>query len=232
MDMDQELLAELDDYFGYAKPAPSSRPERPPTRRPVVKRKIYKSGSKLDRRTGMRIVYEPDHPLANTRGPYKGWVLEHRKLCWDAGLMTDPTQQVMHLNKILNDNRMENLEVRGTAARCAKCGNVNRTDGELCGACQVKLERRAKFRLTEEPVRIDDDLKKEIKNLCFGVVASYLQPYFRRSIGGLVQKREKAARDAAFKEMLLFVDDSKDLEELRGKVANMMTKREEVKEVI
>jgi hypothetical protein len=52
-------------------------------------------------------VYEPDHPLAMSGG----YVLESRKVAWDAGLLTDPTDHVHHGPGGRLDNRLENLTV-------------------------------------------------------------------------------------------------------------------------
>lgn len=52
-------------------------------------------------------VWEPTHPLAHQHG----YVLEHRKVAWDAGILTDPALDVHHRNEIKDDNRIENLEV-------------------------------------------------------------------------------------------------------------------------
>lgn len=51
--------------------------------------------------------WKPDHPLAKRHG----YVLEHRMIVWDAGLLTDPTDNVHHKNHDKQDNRIENLEV-------------------------------------------------------------------------------------------------------------------------
>lgn len=63
------------------------------------------------RSDGYIAVYEPEHPLANVGG----YVAEHRKVAWDAGLFSDPALQVHHRNHDKTDNRVENLEVLDVA---------------------------------------------------------------------------------------------------------------------
>lgn len=53
-------------------------------------------------------IYEPDHPLARR----DGYVFEHRKMAWDAGLLVDPTMEVHHLNELKTDNRLDNFEIK------------------------------------------------------------------------------------------------------------------------
>src|SRR6476619_5173450 len=52
-------------------------------------------------------VYMPDHPLAYPGG----YVAEHRRIAYDAGLLTDASCHVHHINGDKQDNRLENLEV-------------------------------------------------------------------------------------------------------------------------
>jgi DNA modification methylase len=51
-------------------------------------------------------VFEPAHPLARR----DGYIMEHRKVAWDAGLFNDPLLQIHHLNGDRTDNRLENLK--------------------------------------------------------------------------------------------------------------------------
>lgn len=52
-------------------------------------------------------LFEPTHPLAKKNG----YVLEHRKVVYDAGFPIKPADEVHHKNGIKTDNRLENLEV-------------------------------------------------------------------------------------------------------------------------
>ena len=52
-------------------------------------------------------VFQPTHPLAKKNG----YVREHRMIAWDAGILTDPSMEVHHVNEIKTDNRLENLKV-------------------------------------------------------------------------------------------------------------------------
>jgi hypothetical protein len=52
-------------------------------------------------------VFEPSHPLANA----DGYVLQHRKVVYDAGIEIPPGAHVHHLNRNRADNRLENLAV-------------------------------------------------------------------------------------------------------------------------
>jgi hypothetical protein len=56
-------------------------------------------------------VWAPKHPLARV----DGYVFEHRKIMWDAKILTEPELEVHHRNEIRDDNRIENLEVKDGA---------------------------------------------------------------------------------------------------------------------
>lgn len=55
-------------------------------------------------------VFKPEHSLAKKNG----YVLEHRMIAYDAGVLgleRDETIEVHHINGIKTDNRLENLQV-------------------------------------------------------------------------------------------------------------------------
>lgn len=65
-----------------------------------------RSGSHLSK-DGYREVFAGDHPLARRNG----FVLEHRKVVYDAGIEVPDGHVVHHINGDRLDNRLENLEV-------------------------------------------------------------------------------------------------------------------------
>lgn len=56
---------------------------------------------------GYVTIYEPGHPLARA----DGYVYEHRRVAWEAGLLRDPELHVHHCNGDKQDNAVENLEI-------------------------------------------------------------------------------------------------------------------------
>lgn len=56
-------------------------------------------------------TYLPEHPLARR----DGYVSEHRRVAWDAGLLTDPSMHVHHRDHNKQNNALENLEVLSEA---------------------------------------------------------------------------------------------------------------------
>lgn len=52
-------------------------------------------------------LFKPDHPVAQKNG----YVMEHRMVAYDAGLLTDLSMEVHHKNGIKTDNRPENFEI-------------------------------------------------------------------------------------------------------------------------
>jgi len=66
-----------------------------------------KGVSKIVTVGGYLEIFQPSHPLAKKNG----YVLEHRMIAYDAGLIRDPKMQVHHKNGNKQDNRLENLEV-------------------------------------------------------------------------------------------------------------------------
>lgn len=79
---------------------------------------------------GYVLVYRPGHVLAQRNG----WVREHRLVAWTAGLLTDPSMEVHHINENTLDNRLENLEVHATHADHMRRHIVAST--EPCLDCQ------------------------------------------------------------------------------------------------
>ncbi len=67
-------------------------------------------GQRLPRVTpdGYIEEYRPDHPLSYSNG----YVLVHRAVAWDTGIMVDPRDEVHHINHVRDDNRPENLEAK------------------------------------------------------------------------------------------------------------------------
>lgn len=61
---------------------------------------------RIVRPDGYILVRRPDHPLA--RGD--GYVLEHRMVAWDAGLITDSAEHVHHIDGDKANNALANLE--------------------------------------------------------------------------------------------------------------------------
>lgn len=52
-------------------------------------------------------IFEPTHPLAMKHG----YVLEHRKMLYDAGILVPEGSHVHHINHVKTDNRLENLQI-------------------------------------------------------------------------------------------------------------------------
>lgn len=85
-------------------------------------------------------LYEPEHPLANRWGH----VMEHRKVAWDAGILTDPALVVHHVNHDPSDNRPENLQVMTPSAHAAHHSGqqVKRTREEYLASERERSRRR------------------------------------------------------------------------------------------
>lgn len=66
----------------------------------------YGTGRRI-RHDGYVDLWDPGHPIARR----DGYVSEHRRVAFDAGLLTNDSDHVHHLNGNKTDNRIENLEV-------------------------------------------------------------------------------------------------------------------------
>jgi hypothetical protein len=53
-------------------------------------------------------VYRPRHPLARA----DGYVPEHRMMAWDAGLLTNPNDDVHHVDECKTHNELSNFEIK------------------------------------------------------------------------------------------------------------------------
>lgn len=79
-------------------------------------------------------VYEPSHPLAGA----DGYVYEHRKVVFDAGIPVPAGTEVHHLNMDHGDNRLENLTVLTTAEH----RRAHRTVGNQWGTWEIGGETK------------------------------------------------------------------------------------------
>lgn len=69
--------------------------------------KNKKGVSKILNGGGYYELFKPEHPASKKNG----YVLEHRMIAYDFGLLTDLTKEVHHINEIKTDNRLENFEI-------------------------------------------------------------------------------------------------------------------------
>jgi hypothetical protein len=86
--------------------------------------------------------FEPMHPLADSTG----YVLEHRMVAWDVGLLNDPSMHVHHKNHDKRDNSPENLEV------------LNESDHHQLHIKEAGMveNQYGRFPLSEGPCSIDE----------------------------------------------------------------------------
>jgi len=71
----------------------------------VTTRPYVKGGGRRFLASGYVAVWRPSHPLAGKTG----YVLEHRMVAWDAGILTDAKDHVHHIDGDKTNNVPENL---------------------------------------------------------------------------------------------------------------------------
>jgi hypothetical protein len=94
-------------------------------------------------------VWDPGHPLARK----DGYVFEHRRMAWDAGLLTDPALEVHHRNEVRHDNRLVNFEVLGGAEHARLHAEQNGVITNQFGTWPVKpvAERKSRTAVRKPP---------------------------------------------------------------------------------
>lgn len=97
----------------------------------TTKRRRWVGGRRVVR-GGYITVWDPDHPLARA----DGYVFEHRKVAWDAGLFSDPSMHVHHINGQVDDNRVKNLQAL-TAAEHQAVHHLH--DVESYDRCRLRV---------------------------------------------------------------------------------------------
>lgn len=83
-------------------------------------------------------VWEPDHPLAFA----DGYVLEHRKVAWDAGIFDDPSLLVHHEDEDRQNNDLSNLRVKSNPDHARDHVHERGTVKNQYGEWPVKKQRR------------------------------------------------------------------------------------------
>lgn len=87
-------------------------------------------------------IWEPTHPLAFSTG----YVLEHRKVMWDAGLLTDPADHVHHIDHDKQNNDVINLVVMSSedhsAHHAAENGYIKNQHGTWPTGQSVETQKR------------------------------------------------------------------------------------------
>jgi hypothetical protein len=97
-------------------------------------------------------VWAPDHPLANR----DGYVLEHRKVVYDAGIEIPEGFHVHHVNEDPSDNRLENLEVVPASEHWRKHAGVAGEVSNQYGRFSLDaVEVRERRRLARQRQRMD-----------------------------------------------------------------------------
>lgn len=96
-------------------------------------------------------IYEPSHPVSKSNG----YALEHRVIAYNAGLLTDLSMEVHHINGIKTDNRLSNLKVLTKQEHTSiTWKGVKRSDnGTECKMCNTKT--RSKYNLCQKHYKLE-----------------------------------------------------------------------------
>lgn len=78
-----------------------------PSKNGITRKGTRNKSRKIVDALGYESVFEPLHPVAARNG----YARVHRMVVYDAGLLTDLTMEVHHINGHKRDNRLENLQV-------------------------------------------------------------------------------------------------------------------------
>lgn len=113
-------------------------------------------------------IYDPKHPLART----DGYIFEHRRMAYDAGLLINPADEVHHINEVRDDNRLDNFEVLSGAEHAQKHVAQNGYIRNQYGEFPLRAPERQPYR--PKPVRdcghcgqrIPDSLRRDARYCC------------------------------------------------------------------
>jgi hypothetical protein len=78
-----------------------------PTKNGITRKGTRNKKRKKVDALGYVTIFEPTHPVANKNG----YARLHRIVAYNAGLLTDLSMEVHHINGNRKDNRLENLQV-------------------------------------------------------------------------------------------------------------------------
>lgn len=100
----------------------------------------WKGGVTKTQQGYLQVMLPPDHPMASMR-TMTGYVLQHRLVMAEhLGRQLGRYETVHHINGIVTDNRIENLQLRqglhgkGVVMKCACCGSTNIVSTKIAGA--------------------------------------------------------------------------------------------------